>query len=90
MIKPTNGRMVWVNDPAYSDQPLAAIVTYVHSDHRINVCAFAPSGRALPMQDLWLLQAEDANQSPPVPHALSMPYQKAVAAGEIPPVLHAK
>jgi hypothetical protein len=49
IIVPTIGRIVWfwdlardIHDP-YA-QPEAAIVTYVHHDHMVNLSVFSPNG----------------------------------------------
>ena len=89
MIKPTNGRIVWIHDHQHT-QPLAAIITWVHADNLINVCAFWPNGQPRPMEEVMLMQdTADSNINVMRPYAAWMPYQKAVAAGEIAPTLHA-
>ena len=80
MISPTNGRIVWIHDRKY-DQPLAAIVTWVHSDTLINVCAHLPDGRPRPMENVSLVQdTADSDLNAIQPFAVWMPYQRGQAA----------
>lgn len=63
MIKPTVGRVVHFHphpdDPiAFSDQPLAALVTYVHSDTMVNLVVFNSNGVAVPKTSIRLQQDE--------------------------------
>lgn len=96
MIKPTVGRVVWFypgrNDamPVHPDNPfapLAALVTHVHTDTCINLSVFDPWGGVHGRQEVFLNQHE----APPPngAYAAWMPYQKAVAKGELAPTLHA-
>jgi len=88
MITPTVGRIVWILD-RNQDGPLAAIITKVHSDTDINVCCFADTGSTQPMHHVLLVQGtSDSDINVIKPYATWMPYQKAVAKGEIPPTLH--
>jgi len=89
-IRPTNGRMVWIHDINFA-QPLAATITWVHDDETlINVCAYWPNGQPRPMERVQLVQdTGDSDINVVKPYAAWMPYQKAVAAGEIPAVRHA-
>lgn len=92
MIKPTVGRVVWYwpGKSNHDGQPLAAIVTYVHSDTEINLAVFDRSGATSGRQNVLLLQdGTSASLRDEDPFAEWMPYQKQVAAGEIQPVLHA-
>lgn len=63
MIKPTTGRVVWFTPDAgnvqRTDQPWAALVTYVHSDRLVNLAAFDPNGNVVPKTSITLLQDED-------------------------------
>jgi len=81
MIEPVNGRHVWIYHRAY-EQPLAAIITYVHGDKKtINVCAFLPEGTPWPMQFVTLVQdTGDSDVNAVKPYAVWMPYQKGQAA----------
>lgn len=85
MIQPTNGRIVWFY-PASGDAdfppsgPFASIVTWVHSDHLINVCAFDGSGDSHGRQNVYLKQDEDENPAPEGAYCQWMPYQKGQAA----------
>lgn len=63
MIKPTVGRVVHFHphqaEPfAFSDQPLAALVTYVHSDTMVNVVVFDSNGNPHPKTSIRLQQDE--------------------------------
>lgn len=93
MIKPTIGRMVHfyhckryphvtAHGPVF-----AAIITHVWSDNCINIAAFDSNGVVFGETSVELLQ--DDSPKPLHQHCCWMPYQKAVAAGEIPPTLHA-
>lgn len=65
MIKPTIGRVVWYrandNDPIKLDskQPLAALVTYVHSDRMVNLVVFDPNGVPASRTSVTLVQEGD-------------------------------
>jgi hypothetical protein len=94
MIVPSIGRVVWFQPAHFVGardlaQPFAALVAYVHSDRCINVGAFDANGTPFAACSVALLQDDD-----PIPaggyYATWMPYQKAVAKGEIPPTLHAE
>lgn len=65
VIEPTIGRIVWFwrNPEAMESpgaQPWAAIVTYVHSDHLVNLATFDPEGGILCETSVVLLQEGDA------------------------------
>jgi hypothetical protein len=85
MIQPTIGRVVWFT-PQHGtahqndvEQPLAALVAYVHSDRLINIGFFDQDGVAHAASSVALLQDDDAK-----PEAgrfcTWMPYQKGQAA----------
>jgi hypothetical protein len=88
MIKPTVGRIVLVHRMQTEDdsQPEAARIVFVNSDTSINVVGESKSGAHFFIANLHLRQEE--HEQPPWPFADWMPYQKAVAAGDIPPVKH--
>lgn len=78
MIRPTIGRVVWYFR-GQSDQPEAALVTYVHSDQCINIGGFDKDGRHIAASEVYLHQDGD------LPEGLAnwcewMPYQKGQAA----------
>lgn len=89
MIKPTVGRMVWFwpgiggareRGMAYSNsaQPLAAQITYVHSDHMVNLAVFDQKGATFGVTSVELLQGD---RRPPLGiYCEWMPYQKGQAA----------
>lgn len=88
MIKPTVGRVVHVTRTHIGrDQPEAAFITYVWGDRMVNVGGFDANGTPFSATSVQLLQDDD--QPTANIYASWMPYQKQVAAGEIPPVLHA-
>lgn len=84
MIKPTIGRVVWYraeSEPSLaldSDQPLAALITYVHSDTMINLVVFDPNGNARGRTSVWLWDGECEKRAGS--YAEWMPYQKGQAA----------
>ena len=89
MITPTIGRVVWVIRPRDTNdikQAEVGLVTYVWSDHMINVSGFDHNGMPFVLTSLSLVQ--DDEPKPEGNFACWMPYQKAVASGKIEPVLH--
>ena len=85
MITPTIGRIVWYYPgdmemaTSLGDQPMVAIVTYVHSDTRINVAYWDHNGAFNSSTSVELIQ----DQAPPSNGAAWcewMPYQKGQAA----------
>lgn len=95
MIKPTVGRVVLFR-PASNQQTAgftptrecAALICYVHSDTMVNLAVFDGNGVQHPCTSVTLIQDGEAEPENGY-FAYWMPYQKKVAAGEIPPVLHA-
>ena len=87
MIKPTIGRVVLVHR-GKSEQAEPALVCYVHGDRMINVGGFDQNGAPFSATSIPLMQDDDVpgNQNY---YAEWMPYQKAVAAGQQAPTLHA-
>lgn len=95
MIKPTLGRIVHYHPSTNSNgsgftptELCAAIIVHVENDGLVNLTVFdkvgAPHGRT----NVLLIQED--NEIPAGGHYCEwMPYQKDVAAGKIPPVLHA-
>ncbi len=95
MITPTVGRVVYFHrgNGARSrmivrgNQPLRADIVYVHDDQYVALNVDDHEGNRHFMPKVFLLQ-----DGPPVEglsYAYWMPYQKAVAKGEIAPTLHA-
>jgi len=80
MIKPSIGRVVWFTpsktDAALSgsDQKLAALVTYVHSDRCVNLAVFDANGNAHGRTSATLLQDDDVGNEGGY-YAEWMPYQ---------------
>ena len=94
MIKPTVGRVIqywphvsWIGRVLSPAQPFKADVVFVHEDGRINVAGFDHMGKAFADEGIEIWDGEGVK--PASAHAQWMPYQKAVAAGEIPAVKHA-
>lgn len=63
MITPTIGRVVWYHPtegqriPSQpNDQVLPALITYVWSDHIINIVAFTPNGESFGVTSVDLIQ----------------------------------
>jgi hypothetical protein len=90
IIKPSVGRIVLYypagNKPE-TDQPHAAQIAYVWSDTCINIGYLDQNGVAKNATSVLL-----HNEEMPLPttnYCCWMPYQNAVAQGQIPPTLHA-
>lgn len=85
MIIPTIGRVVWFHPHkgdasiACGDQPLAALVTYVHSDTMVNLAVFDVSGKAHSLTSVYLKQNENEGSIGSM-FCEWMPYQKGQAA----------
>lgn len=84
MISPTVGRIVWFY-PHGSDvhaSPLAAIVTAVWSDTRVNLAVFSPEGTPWPTPPTSVLLVQEPNFRPESGRAFCtwMPYQIGQAA----------
>jgi len=85
MVKPTNGRVVQFHAKHSHiqqhdvNQPLAAIITHVWQDRRVNLAVFDSTGGITPVTDVTLVQEGD---TPPSGwhYAEWMPYQKGQAA----------
>lgn len=91
MITPTIGRIIYVRNrwaSGVQKNPEPAIIVHVHSDRLINVAGWASDGGSFIAHALPLIQ--DGEEAPSYTYAEWMPYQKSVAKGEIPPVLHAE
>lgn len=84
MIKPTIGRIVWYwngNANPEKDQPLAAIVTHVHSDTAVNLAVFNEGGVPMAMLNVRLVQPEEVEAGEPLAgNAQWMPFQVSTAA----------
>lgn len=93
MITPTVGRVVWYHPsdedptPIFRGEVLAAIVTRVLTDKEVNLVVFRADGITYGRHKVPLVQ--DGEKSPVGRFCEWMPYQKAVAKGEITPTLHA-
>jgi hypothetical protein len=71
------------------DQPLVAIIAHVWSDTCVNLAVFSPNGAATFHTSVFLYQGDEGSERPSSQYAEWMPYQKAVAKGDISPMLHA-
>ena len=87
MIKPTVGRILWYwkaeSDGAtvQRDQPLAAIVTYVHGDRMVNIAFWDANGAWNSATSVPLIQAGDSDRMKKWGcYCEWMPYQTAQAA----------
>ena len=81
MIKPTIGRVVWVQNRYGStdtSQPEPALISYVWSDTMINVGGFDHNG--MPFNSTSLRLRQDDEDAPQGAYAEWMPYQKGQAA----------
>ncbi|RJP48789.1 MAG: hypothetical protein C4586_08745 [Anaerolineaceae bacterium] len=79
LIKPTVGRVVWYWPAgAKVEQPFAATVAYVHSDHMVNLSVIDANGHQFPAMSIPLVQ--DNEETPGLPYCCWMPYQKGQAA----------
>jgi len=88
MIKPSVGRVVLFFRQGEKD-PFPAHVTRVHDDRTIDVAVLDPERLAVRfMSRRALLQDDDKPVAQPN-WCEWMPYQKSVASGETPAVLHA-
>jgi hypothetical protein len=83
MIEPTVGRVVWYRpnetEQIKSDQPLAAIVAYVHNPRLVNLAVFEPNGNHHSRTSVTLVQEGDAYLAGSS-FCEWMPYQKGQAA----------
>jgi hypothetical protein len=95
MIKPTVGRVVWFHPATNSKSAnfapgsvCAGIIALVHSDNCVNLGVLDTKGVSHSKMSVPLIQD---GETPPENgfYCEWMPYQKAVASGSIPPVLHA-
>ncbi len=97
MINPTVGRVVHYHphsNQAQADfaptQVCAALIAFVHSDTLVNLAVFDANGALQQRTHVPLIHDEENEQLPEDGnYATWMPYQKTVAAGEIPAVQHA-
>lgn len=76
VIKPTIGRVVhfYFSKFRKDGQPQAAIISYVHSDNRVNLAAFDKNGSSYPAKGIQLVQEGEALPEQ-LPYATWMPYQ---------------
>jgi hypothetical protein len=93
MIKPTVGRVVLFYRHGKTqfdagEQAEAATVAYVHSDTMVNLSVVDHNGVQFARTSVFLYQGE--GERPEGMYAEWMPYQKAVASGDVSPTLHAK
>lgn len=89
MITPTVGRIVLYFEASRPAQPLAALVAAVNVDGTLNLAYADSTGEMFAVQSVYLKQDGVTPPAKLIDWAEWMPYQKAVAAGTIPPALHA-
>jgi hypothetical protein len=93
MIIPTIGRVILYHPGerfsgvVHGKDPVPALITCVWSDTCINIGGFDANGNAFGATSVLLVQ--EGNPVPDTSYASWMPYQVAVAAGTVQPVLHA-
>lgn len=96
-IEPSVGRVVWYY-PAADDArlkrdkagPLAAMIAMVRPDGMLNLMVVAQDGHPVGRVGVQLVQdTSSADINVVAGYATWMPYQRAVAAGQIAPTLHA-
>jgi hypothetical protein len=90
MITPTVGRVVWfyaANEDGGHYGPFAALVCAVKDTPFVNLFVISDEGETYSKRKVRLIQDDDP--TPESDYCAWMPYQKAVAAGTLPPTLHA-
>lgn len=82
LIKPTIGRVVWFRPEGSNpgDQPLAALIAYVHSDTFVNLAVFSSEGRMTEPNTTSVLLYHGEGERPEAPFCEWMPYQQGQAA----------
>lgn len=85
IITPTVGRVVWFHPYKgdkidFSTQPLAALVTYVHSDTMVNLVVFDSNGNSHSRTSVYLMQSNGLAPCEGDMYCEWMPYQKGQAA----------
>ncbi len=91
MITPTIGRIMlyWRAKPR-GEKAYASIVTDVVDEHRVDLWVFPPGySESFPATDVPIVQDGSPFAAGDSHYAEWMPYQKAVAAGDIVPTRHA-
>jgi hypothetical protein len=80
MIKPTIGRVVWFHPSGSTSdqQPLAALIAYVHSETMVNLATFDVNGVASGATSVFLYQGD--TDRPQSYYCEWMPYQQGQAA----------
>ena len=77
MIKPSIGRIMWYwpDKQSRGDQPWAAIVTYVHSDHMVNLAVWDANANAKITTSVPVVQDGSPFIVGDSPYVEWMPYQ---------------
>lgn len=80
MIQPTVGRMVWYWERKgfRQEQPMGAIIAFVHSPEKVNLTVSRASGETFAVQAVELWQGD--GPQPQQAHCQWMPYQVGQAA----------
>lgn len=76
MIKPTIGRVVWywaIKPESDKEQPMAAMVCFVHSDTMVNLVVHDYNGDSAGVKSVFLYQGE--GEKPESNYCEWMPYQ---------------
>ena len=92
MIKPTVGRVIlFYPNRKFTDgdKPIPAFICKIWNDNLINIGGFDSNGHPFKQEQVFLSQTEGDVPAEQSSYAAWMPYQKAVAAGEVLPTLHA-
>ena len=73
VIKPTIGRVVWYYYKPKQDQPMAAVISWVHTDKLVNLTVSDKGRHMSGSLEIPLVQANE--EIPGDPYCTWMPYQ---------------
>lgn len=84
MIQPTVGRIVWFwpNGPVPDTQPTAAVITFVHHAHLVDLYVLPGRGQLAVPHEFIFLAHTDGERAEGQQFCEWMPYQKGQAAKE--------
>lgn len=82
MIKPTIGRVMWYwpSKANRGEQPLCALVCFVHGDDMVNLAVFGREGSTWGSASVPIVQEGSRYTAGDSPYCEWMPYQKGQAA----------
>lgn len=82
MIKPTIGRVMWYwpQKSSRGEQPLCALVCFVHGDDMVNLAVFEPDGGHRATTSVPVVQEGSRYTAGDSPYCEWMPYQLGQAA----------